>query len=562
MTLPYRILLWTAVIVAGLFFTGIGEGIFRACRRALVFLGRRRIVALLVVGGFSLALTLSMLVLEGVPRARVHDEFSFLLAGDTFAHGRLANPPHPLWEHFESFHILQQPTYASKYPPGQGFILAAGQVLTGYPIAGVILSLCLACIAATWMLQAYLPSRWALAGGLLLCLHPVIWLLSGCTYWGIALPLAGGSLVLGGLGRLLDHPHFRAGLLLAGGMALLAITRPYEGLILSALAGLVLLHHSVWAKRLPLTQLAHCYLLPGVLIMTPTLLFMGYYNWRVTGHATQMPYVLYESQYGITPLFAWQDPPAVHRDYRHEELRIFNEEYAPSRYVLMRTPWGFIHEVGSTFYEKIFTKGYFRLPGLALFLLPLPWVIWRNRRMRLAALICLICLFFTTISSWAGVRYTAPVAGLLFLLFIQGMRVMGTWRWKNRRLGRIPVRAALLALLLTAPVLAVDWAHLPQDGSNAGLVRRDRLLKKLNRLPGEHVVLVRYLPDHIMHEAWIQNSADIDHQKVIWAWDMSPAENQKLFTYYPDRHIWLLEVGADSENEPVPYPQLNRQQSP
>jgi hypothetical protein len=68
------------------------------------------------------------------------DDFSFLLAADTFAHGRLANPTPAMWTHFESIHITMQPTYMSMYFPAQGLLLAAGKVLFGNPWFGILLS--------------------------------------------------------------------------------------------------------------------------------------------------------------------------------------------------------------------------------------------------------------------------------------------------------------------------------------------------------------------------------------------------------------------------------------
>jgi hypothetical protein len=72
-------------------------------------------------------------------------ELSFLLEGDTFRHARLTNPTHPMWIHFETFHVIQKPSYASQYPSGQGLLLGAGYVLAGDPFWSVWLSMRLFC---------------------------------------------------------------------------------------------------------------------------------------------------------------------------------------------------------------------------------------------------------------------------------------------------------------------------------------------------------------------------------------------------------------------------------
>src|SRR4051794_27813345 len=97
-------------------FSGI-EGLFKP-------LARRRALSVLVIGGLAAGVRLLFLPLIPIPQPFITSDFSFLLAADTFAAGRLTNATHPMWVHLETLHVSHQPTYMSMYFPAQGLVLA------------------------------------------------------------------------------------------------------------------------------------------------------------------------------------------------------------------------------------------------------------------------------------------------------------------------------------------------------------------------------------------------------------------------------------------------------
>jgi hypothetical protein len=498
------------------------------------------------------------------PSPHIHDEFSYLLAADTFAHGRLTNPTHPLWEHFETFHVIHTPSYQSKYPPGQALFLAAGQVLTGRPIVGVWLSVAAAAAAVCWMLLAFAPPRWALFGALLPAFRfgalpmwdDFLWFgYWNTSFWGGAVTMAGGALLLGALPRLLRKPVPRHAMVFAAGLLVLANTRPFEGLVVALGAAPPLawsfLRNSWWRGQVLRA------VLPGVGILLLGALAMGFYHQRVTGSALTMPYQVYRDQYEIVPLFSFQPAPPE-KAYRHQQIRDY-AEWMKRAYERRAALGGMI--LGLTG-EDLFDQPYFfwgytlwlPLLWLTLLWLPLRGLPGRGQKGISAGashdgrwavffaglIVWLVAASAITAQPRLQPHYLAPAAPAFVYLAVAGLRRMRTFSLRGRRLGRAVAEAvvavSLLSFLFACALRAHRGVYYPTPLSQ----HRPQIIAGLEASPGKDLVIVSYAPTHNMYEEWVYNGADPDSQTIVWARDMGAAKNQELIDYYNDRHIWRL----------------------
>jgi hypothetical protein len=508
----------------------------------------RRLASVLGIGIAVVLIRLALLPLIPIPHPWMGDEFSYLLGADTFASGRLTNPTPHFWRSFEALHVIMQPTYMSKYPPGQAAFLALGQVFFGNPYWGVVLGMALFCAAVCWMLQIFVSPGWALIGGIFtFAVFGVnyYWMES---YWGGGVAAFGGCLITGAAFRLLRKaPGERYIWPLCAGIALVFFTRPYEGSVFTAAVLVMLAAYLRRQEQRNLRRLLIALILSGVCVLG----FQAFYDWRITGAPLVMPYLVHERAYTAVPTFWFQSlktgiprpsDPVLYGNHWYWEM----------------TNYQGLHQMPLW---RCFAAMIYREFGLlailfgvllnTLWLVP---VFWSDFRVRFLAMIAAPVMLAASLAVYAHTHYIAPVLpAIIGLIFVVIQKLRSLRMLSGRRAGTLMSGVALLVVLGSAAMnmrlnrRLIGFGITPGGVAQAvpeevarAAAERDALDAKLKHNGEKHLVIVHYTPNHEPAPDWVHNGANIDLQTVIWARDRGPSENGALISYYRGRKIWLL----------------------
>ena len=505
---------------------------------------RKTVWCMLLLAVLPVALRLILLPHHPVPSPDLYDEFGHLLIADTLRHFRLANPMHPFHRFFETFFVLQQPTYSSIYPIGPGLVMALGHAVFGLWWAGVLLAMGAFCSLCYWMLRGWTTPQWALAGGLLAVfeLGPLNqWTNS---YWGGHVAAAAGCLVFGALPRLRERVRLRDGLLLGLGLGMHLLTRQYESIFL--FAAVALYFAPALRKREALRKLAKPALAASALVLLAigvTLL----QNWRVTGHWTELPEMLSQYQYGVPAALTFQADPVPHRELTPQQELEYKAQLS-----FRSGP----ETLGSYFTRLAYRVRFYRFFFLAPLYVALPFFFTALREFRYLWVVLTLLLFTLGVNFFPAFQfhYIAGAACLFILVSVTGLQRLNSLTIRGMATGTDAAR--LLVFLCAAHFGFWYTLHVFDDSQISNAMRRyetwdainhqnpeRRILvdRQLRQTAGKQLVFVRYWPQHIFQDEWVYNDADFDAARVVWARDLGPAEDELLRRYYPDRTAWLLE---------------------
>jgi len=348
-------------------------------------------------------------------------------------------------------------------------------------------------------------------------------------------PALAGCVAWGAVGRIRKSPSATQAGLLGAALIVLANSRPFEGMLFGIVALLAVMPKLIKPALL----------VPFSGVMALGACATGYYNMRTTGSLMRFAYSLNRADYAVVDAFLWQ-PVRAEPKYNHTVMRDFYIGFEKNGYEAFVE-----HRTLQVFAKLSLVKAeivwlFFIGPALTVpFLVGLVNCIRRGQRWAACAVAAvsggLLLLVWPT-----NPHYFAPAAGCLFLLVVDGVRRICSWRMGNHAIAVLAVCVTMIPLRMVAEPLGLGKtrALFPMPWYTSEMTpfeERREVEQSLLGKGGKHLVIVRYSPGHSVHKEFVYNRADIDAAPIVWARELPSAEaNQRLLRYYQDRKIWLL----------------------
>jgi hypothetical protein len=479
----------------------------------------------------------------------VQDEYSYLIEGRIIAAGRLWMPRHPVADAFDTFHVISDPVYASKYFPGAPITFAAAMKL-GLPAWTPSLALSAAAVGLFYLLLTELLDGWAGLLGVVLLLSVRMFRRLSVAY--MSQPL----FLVATLGAVFAYLRWRraaregrsSGVWMAvvgACVGVAGITRPLDAVCVALpLAVAFLFDLRPLGSRRAMATVA-----VGAAAVAPFLALQLVCNRGITGRWLETPWSFYARH--DDPYDAMTRRPVtpdVHTRSVVPQKRLAEESFTiPAHRQRIGTPFFelFLHKrLQYVMDDALPWVPLVALVPIGLLALRVPGraVVWAG--------LPLLALGYTVHTVYLSHYAVAAAPATIFAVLCGARAAAGTFR---------PKLAGAVTAVLSSVLLAAALSAMPEvtgsrtdEYEGAEMLRVvDRALAPLAEAPS--IVLFRFGPgaNPLAEPVYNADVAWPDDARVIRAHDLGDGANRKLLEYYagrqPDRRVYRYDRAAPAD---------------
>lgn len=481
------------------------------------YFGPASIAAISVV---VLSVTLNVFSYERHPH--VPDEVAYLLQARFFAAGTIAMPAPPVPEAFDVFLMkVDGGVWYPVTPPGWAMILAIG-TLIGLPIIVNPLLAGLNVLLAYWLLsRLYAPSTAKFAIVLLAASPWFVFLAMSFMTHMAALT----CLLLAAIGvvKVREAGNWKWGLLTGTALGFVSLIRPLEAIAVAALVGLWML--GIGGKRVSIASMAAATV--GTLLIAGSGLV---FNAKLTGNALEFPINRYSNEvfgansnaygFGADRGMGWQlDPYPGHGPV--DALINTNLNVSALNTELLGWSIGSFLMIGAFLcFGRIRRSDYLMLAIVAVIYL-------------------LHFFYYFSGGPDFGARYWFLMILPLIALTVRGIESLRDKLNESSPGAGIRLYAAIGALTVLTICVFIPWRAVDKYHNFRGMMPDVRELATDFNF-GRSLVLIQGTKHPDYDSAFVYNTADLNGDGPVYAWDRDTETRQKLLTVYSDRPVWIV----------------------